>query len=574
MNDRDQESLEPEVEETGDEPTRTDPIGDVTPSAEPVSSKPVLSEPVLSEPALSEPRLSEPALSEPALSEPMPSEAVPARRSSRPRAPRKRAGAVAAPDASDAPRETGSSPGAERAADRPPSDRPEGRDVDTRFPRGPRPAIYKRAFPAEHLDDDAVKVVKRLVRNGFHAYLVGGCVRDLLLGKKPKDFDVATNARPHDIKAIFRNCRVIGRRFRLAHILFGAGKVIETATFRRDPSAGELESEIDTAEEPLVPRTKSREDDADLLIRHDNVFGEPHEDALRRDFRLNGLFYDVERQEVIDFVGGMRDVEARVLSTIGFPDVRFREDPVRILRAIKFSARLDIGIDPECYDAMVAQREELKKAAKARLFEEVMRLLRGGASHRSVWLTWETGVLAVLVPQVSTMLDDDAGRTRERVVPMIWRRLDAIDAVVASGRVPSDTVLLSAFLAGAIEEALEGARDPLDAYEDLMAGVTDLLALPRRIKERMRVVLGCQRRLRSGKVGTLPQREFWRDALDLYEIECRARGIEPTLLAIDPVQGSDRGGPDRGADGAGSGPADRLGEGGDAPGRRRRRKRR
>jgi len=494
--------------------------------------------------------------------------AVPARRPSKPRGAtgrrRSSPGSVEAPIAEPAP------PVGEAAGDRAPSDRPvDGRELDPRFSRGPRPAIYRRAFPAEHLDDDAVKVVKRLVRNGFHAYLVGGCVRDLLLDKKPKDFDVATNARPHDIKAIFRNCRVIGRRFRLAHILFGAGKVIETATFRRDPSAVELESEIDAAEEPLVPRTKSREDDADLLIRHDNVFGEPHEDALRRDFRINGLFYDVERQEVIDFVGGMRDVEARVLSTIGFPDVRFREDPVRILRAIKFSARLDIGIEPECYDAMVAQREELRKAAKARLFEELLRLMRGGAAHRSIWLMWETGVLAVLVPQISAMLDDDAVRTRE-----LWRRLDAIDAVVASGRVPSDTVLLAAFLSGAIEEALDGARDALEAYEELMAALTELLTLPRRIKERMRVVLGCQRRLRSGKVGTLPQREFWHEALDLYEIECLARGVEPTLLAIEQVAGHPAHprpvGEGHGVEGHAG--VDSFGEGGDR--RRRRRKRR
>ncbi|MFN9813449.1 MAG: polynucleotide adenylyltransferase PcnB [Deltaproteobacteria bacterium] len=505
MNDRDHESLHTEGKSPGGEPKRTDPTeGSSQHEASRAQDGPEQG-------------------------------GTPARRSSRPRAPRKRsgAGAVSAPEAAASLVE-----GAEVAAEEPrerPSDRPEAREADARFPRGPRPAVYRRAFPAEHFDDDAVKVVKRLVRNGFHAYLVGGCVRDLLLGKKPKDFDVATNARPHDIKAIFRNCRVIGRRFRLAHILFGAGKVIETATFRRDPSAAELELEIDAAEEPLVPRVKSREDDADLLIRHDNVFGEPHEDALRRDFRLNGLFYDVERQEVIDFVGGMKDVEARVLSTIGLPDVRFREDPVRILRAIKFSARLDIGIDPECLDAMIAQREELRKAAKARLFEEVLRLLRGGASHRSMWLMWESGVLAVLVPQVSTMLDDDAALPRERSAPWFWRRLDAIDAVVAEGRVPSDTVLLSAFLAGAIEEALDGARDALDAYEELMAGVSELLSLPRRIKERMRVVIGCQRRLRSGKVGTLPQREFWRDALDLSEIECRTRGIEPTLLSIEPA---------------------------------------
>lgn len=404
----------------------------------------------------------------------------------------------------------------------------EPREPDPRFARGPRPAIHRCAFPPEHLDEDAVRVVKRLVRNGFQAYLVGGCVRDMLLGKKPKDFDVATNARPHDIKATFRNCRVIGRRFRLAHVLFGGGKIIETATFRRDPMAGEIDADIDAADDPLVPRTKPRDEDADLLIRHDNVFGEPHEDALRRDFRMNGLFYDVERSEVIDFVGGMKDIEARVLSTIGLPDVRFREDPVRILRAIKFSARLDVGIEPECYDAMVAQREELRRAARARLFEEVLRLLRGGAAHRSVWLAWETGVLSVLLPEVSALLDDGGARAHE-----LWRRLDAIDEIVALRGPPSDTVLFAAFLAGAIEEALDGAPDPLAAYEDLMRGITEDLALPRRIKERMRVILGCQRRIRSGKLGTLPQREFWQDALDFYEIDCRARGVEPAALAHD-----------------------------------------
>ncbi len=398
-----------------------------------------------------------------------------------------------------------------------------GEPADARFVDGPRPTIHAHTFPAEHLDDDAVKVVRRLVRNGFHAYLVGGCVRDLLLDKKPKDFDVATNARPHEIKAIFRNCRVIGRRFRLAHILFGAGKVIETATFRRDPSGVEP-SERDEA---LVPRSKSREDDADLLIRHDNVFGFPHEDALRRDFRINGLFYDVEREEVIDFVGGMKDVERRVLGTIGLPDVRFREDPVRILRAIKFGARLDVGIDPECYDAMVAQREELRRAAPPRLFEELLRLLRGGAAHRSLWLAWEMGVLAVLVPEVSALLDD--APTDGRTIPRIWRRLDAVDAFVREGRVPSDTVLLAVLLVDVIEEALAGAPDPLAAYEEAMSELTRTLALPRRIKERMRVVLGCQRRLWTGKLGTLASREFFDDALTLYEIECHARGVEPTL---------------------------------------------
>ncbi|MCS6857500.1 MAG: poly(A) polymerase, partial [Sandaracinaceae bacterium] len=242
---------------------------------------------------------------------------------------------------------------------------------DPRFRNGPKPALYFCRFPRGSMDPHALTVLHRLMREGYRAYLVGGCVRDLLLGRFPKDFDVATDARPGELRQLFRsNCRIIGRRFRLAHIVFG-DKVIETATFRRDP--GFFETDGDEVEASL----RARSEDVDLLIRNDNAFGEPHEDALRRDFRMNGLFYDIEREEVIDYVEGMRDIEERVLRTIGIADLRFREDPVRILRAIRLSARLDVGIDAECWDAMVAHRHELLKAARARLFEEIMRWMRG-----------------------------------------------------------------------------------------------------------------------------------------------------------------------------------------------------
>src|SRR6202142_1488815 len=144
----------------------------------------------------------------------------------------------------------------------------------------------------DRIDPDAAKVVPRLERSGFQAYLVGGCVRDLLLGGKPKDFDIATSARPEDVKGLFRNCRVIGRRFRLAHILFGGGKVVEVATFRRSPQTE-------------APEDDSEAIDEDLLIRSDNVFGEAHEDALRRDFTINALFYNLDRRQVLDWCGGM-----------------------------------------------------------------------------------------------------------------------------------------------------------------------------------------------------------------------------------------------------------------------------
>ena len=189
----------------------------------------------------------------------------------------------------------------------------------------PSPEVYAQGITRSMMDRDAVKVIRRLSSHGYRAFLVGGGVRDLLLGRKPKDFDVATSALPHDVRRLFRNCRVIGRRFRLAHVLFSGGKIIEVATFRKDPDQRyEERGGDDDTPVRLVPIRRDSADEADLLIRNDNVFGHPHEDAIRRDFTINGLFYDLERQEVIDYVGGMDDLDQRVLRTIGDPDVRFR----------------------------------------------------------------------------------------------------------------------------------------------------------------------------------------------------------------------------------------------------------
>jgi poly(A) polymerase len=235
------------------------------------------------------------------------------------------------------------------------------------------------------IDPDADRVVRKLTRAGHKAYLVGGCVRDLLVARKPKDFDVATSATPNEIKATFRNCRIIGRRFRLAHVFFGA-KIIETSTFRANPRD---------------------DDDHDLLIRRDNVFGTETEDARRRDFTINGLFYDVEREEVIDHVGGLADLDAKLIRTIGDPDIRFQEDPVRILRAVKFAARLDFGFEPATWRALLRWRGEISKCAPPRLLEEVHRLMRGGAARRSFELLVETGVLAVLSPYLAGLLEGE-----------------------------------------------------------------------------------------------------------------------------------------------------------------------
>ncbi|MBW2463514.1 MAG: polynucleotide adenylyltransferase PcnB [Deltaproteobacteria bacterium] len=402
----------------------------------------------------------------------------------------------------------------------------------------PPPARYEEDINIRNMDADAIKVIRRLNRNGHTAYLVGGGVRDLLLDTKPKDFDVATSARPEEVRRLFRNCRVIGRRFRLAHILFAGGKIIETATFRRDPGQsfeiieGEVEVGYEHEEPPLilVPSPKDRSDDVDLLIRQDNVFGEPHEDAIRRDFTINGLFYDLENDEVIDYVGGVPDLKRQLIKTIGDPDIRLREDPIRILRAIKFSARLDLGIDPELYDAIVAHRIDLERAARPRVLEEILRLLRGGAAHRSMWLTWDTGVMAVILPELAVWLDDDADGSED-----FWRRLDAIDRRISEDNRPSDAVLLSALLVGPIIEYLEDAADSSSAFEDFFEEMALRLNFPRRLKDRIRSIVVAQGRLAKGKLGSLPRRDFFADAATHFAIECEAHGEEIPEWALDPA---------------------------------------
>jgi poly(A) polymerase len=365
-----------------------------------------------------------------------------------------------------------------------------------------QPDLYPVEFDVQRVDPAAAKVVRRLTSSGFEAYLVGGCVRDLLIGRQPKDFDVATSARPDDVRRLFRNSRIIGRRFRLVHVLYAGGRVVETATFRRNP------------------QSRDGKPSEDLLIRNDNAFGEAHEDALRRDFTINGLFYDLERKQVIDWVRGMPDIERRTVNTIGNPVVRFLEDPVRILRAIKFSARLDLGITPEVYDAMVQCRGALSMAARPRLFEEVLRLIRGGAAHRSIWLAWETGVLDVLLPELSAYLSDlEAGSARA------WRLLSALDrATLQHGAAFDDVVLWTVLLYWPMQEVCGGSRDRVDAAFDFLDPIVDRLNVPRRIADALRRIVGIMPRLQAGRSGRFSRTILYPHAVAVHRLLQDAEG--------------------------------------------------
>lgn len=211
----------------------------------------------------------------------------------------------------------------------------------------------------KQIDENCLKVLYRLNRFGYKAYLVGGSVRDLLLGRQPKDFDIGTDATPSQVRKLFRNCFLVGRRFRLAHIRFGGNQVIEVATFRRHPGDDELP-----------------EEEAEHSHFVQNVFGSPEEDAARRDFTINALFYNIADFSVIDYVGGLKDLETKTLRAIGDPRIRFVEDPVRMLRAIEFKNRLSLSMDQSIYQAIAEHKALLATAAPARIREEIMELFR------------------------------------------------------------------------------------------------------------------------------------------------------------------------------------------------------
>jgi poly(A) polymerase len=315
--------------------------------------------------------------------------------------------------------------------------------------RGPEVAHHPVAL--QDLDADAVRIVKRLTRFEYAAYLVGGCVRDLLLDLKPKDFDIATSATPRQVKRLFSNCRIIGRRFRLAHVYFQNGKIIEVATFRARDAADGVP---DTAE--TDPALATTGDDADdLLIRDDNVFGSPEEDALRRDFTINALFYDVNAETVIDHADGLGDLRRRLVRTIGDPAIRFREDPIRILRAIKFAARLDFAIEPKTLAALRQTRNEIPKAASPRILEEFNRFCRSGAGRRSFELAFETGVFEVILPELVATYGE-TGVERKVLLAL----LDAIDARWKLGREVYPGEIFSALLFAAVAPGLGWALDP------------------------------------------------------------------------------------------------------------------
>lgn len=375
------------------------------------------------------------------------------------------------------------------------------------------PVVYKRpdhCISRKNIDSDALKVLYRLSSLGYTAYLVGGGVRDLLMGRKPKDFDVGTSAKPVEVKKAFKNCFLIGRRFRLAHVRFAGGKIIETATFRQNSqSIGEI---IEHASEgPL----------------EDNTFGTPETDAYRRDFTVNGLFYDIKDFSVIDWVGGMKDIEKKIIRAIGDPEIRFQEDPVRMMRAVKFSSRLGFTIERKTLSAMKKYHSCILNAAVPRVCEEVFRLFPYGHSKEAFKLMWECGMLGDLLPELASYINSSGGAKC-----VIWKYLAILDKyedfMADKGYEVSNALRAAVLMTGLYKAEKKNAQG-----RAVMQLMLQSLKIPKAVYFTASLLLESSRRLSAspvkGKSRFIYNRDFL-DALDYNRIVFRAEGKDERVL--------------------------------------------
>jgi poly(A) polymerase len=383
------------------------------------------------------------------------------------------------------------------------------------------PIIIPRAEHAisrKAINRNALKVLYRLREAGYEAYLVGGCVRDLLLKRHPKDFDIATNALPEEVRKIFRNSRLIGRRFRLAHIVFGR-EVIEVATFR---------THHENANNALDGRSHEG-----MIIR-DNVYGTIEDDAWRRDFRVNALYYNIADFSVIDYTGGMEDIQKKVLHMIGEPQKRFHEDPVRLLRAIRFAAKLHFSISPDTQKPIIQLSHLLQQVSSARLFQEVLKFFQEGATLQTVTLLQHYHLFKELFPETDHFLAH--GETKK----FIEEALSNTDQRIREGKTVSPAFLLTVFLWPSIEknartyehQGLPRSISFEKAISHVLKLQTERLAIPRVLQVTIREMVTFQHRFldrRSKQSHRLLEHPRFRAAYDFLLLRVKT---DPSLQEL------------------------------------------
>ncbi len=376
------------------------------------------------------------------------------------------------------------------------------------------PVVLKRdqhPISRKNIGKNALKVLYRLKKNGFMAYLVGGTVRDLLLGRNPKDFDITTDARPRQIKRMFRNCVLIGRRFRLAHIRF-YNEIIEVSTFRRNADTGN-----DRAENAK-------------LITHDNIYGTPEEDAHRRDFTINGLFYNIDDFSVIDYVNGLEDLEKGKVCSIGEPEVRFIEDPVRMIRAVRVAGRLDFEIEQATLKAILKLKSNIQKASTARLLEEIAVLFRWNSAVSSLELMRKTGLSGELLPELDEICEliEKNGLDPKRC---FWNYISVLDELPLHWK-ESQTFIFAVLLMPLIKLKIDTTIPKVtqqrikELAEKIVFDFHERRGLPKKVRDGIIDVILAQTKLyrifeKKFNPRSVMKRAYFEDALRLFEVFVR-----------------------------------------------------
>jgi poly(A) polymerase len=374
------------------------------------------------------------------------------------------------------------------------------------------PSILARSqhpISRRDIDPNVLKVLYRLIAADYAGYLVGGGVRDLMMGRRPKDFDVATSAHPQQVRDLFRNSRLIGRRFRLVHVFFGQQN-IEVATFRR--------------------RAEDVAEGDDPMIRHDNTFGTPEEDAFRRDFTINALFYDPRSFEVIDYVGGVADLDARLIRTVGDPEVRMREDPVRMIRAVRFATKLDFAIEPATRAAIEHHCADLAKASVPRLVEEIFRTLTFRGAERALFMMEELGLLEVLLPKLSAHLRAAASPEDGPENTATARNLAAVGRSIEDGMEPSRPLVLACLFADMHRTTVANAGEA--HRQDLVEFLRER-GFSRADTDHMRLLLEAATHMmtRSRLARRIVRRPYYPEARRLFELIAPTYDLE--IAAFD-----------------------------------------
>lgn len=330
------------------------------------------------------------------------------------------------------------------------------------------PVIIERqnhSISRKNICPNALKVLYRLKQAGYIAYLVGGGVRDMLMDRDPKDYDISTSAHPEEIKALFKNCWLIGRRFRLAHIKYG-NSTIETSTFRKTP--------------------ENNNEDEKLLVKDDNTFGTPEQDAMRRDFTINGLFYNIEDFSIIDYVGGIDDLQKKLIRSIGDPNIRFQEDPVRMLRAIRFASRLNFHIEDNTFKAIIKHAPEITHSSQARIYEEFLRLFAYGSGEKAMRLLVKTNLLEHILPNLNAYITSLDGEGKKDY----FKYLELLDKdTTPANESPDSAIVMATVIYPAIRAALSNSTKKTQAIHIIRNSSHNFwqgLVIPRKLRDFIR----------------------------------------------------------------------------------------